>query len=126
MVFLPKRTPEFHTPGFLLQVILILGILPGLLDGGLSLPGFLLGDMILVVSRALSRNRVKRSAENRIFRERTVVPRRLFKAWSMGRKDKAHRYYLCPKCHQICRVPRGRGEVNVHCPKCGMEFTRRS
>ena len=82
--------------------------------------------LILVVSRALSRNRVKRSTENRIFRERTVVPRRLFKAWSMGRRDKAHRYYLCPKCHQICRVPRGRGEVSVHCPKCGMEFTRRS
>ena len=82
--------------------------------------------LVLVVIRALSKNRVKRIEENRVFRAHTTVPRRLCKAWSMGRKEKSHRYYLCPKCHQICRVPRGRGQVSVHCPKCGMEFMRRS
>ena len=80
----------------------------------------------LVIFRALSKNRVKRLGENRVFLEKTTVPRRLFKAWVLGRKDREHRYYLCPKCHQICRVPKGRGEVSVHCPTCGMEFTRRS
>lgn len=82
--------------------------------------------LILLMIRALSKNRVKRIEENRRFRAATVVPRRLYKAVRLGRADKAHRYYLCPKCHQICRVPAGRGQVSVHCPGCGQEFSRRS
>ena len=82
--------------------------------------------LTLVMIRGLSKNRVKRSAENRKFRSLTEVPRRLLKALAMARKDKSHRYFICPRCHQICRVPKGRGEVTVHCPKCGMDFTRRA
>ena len=82
--------------------------------------------LTLVMIRGLSKNRVKRSAENRKFRSLTEVPRRVFKAFAMGRKDQEHRYFICPRCHQICRVPKGRGEVTVHCPKCGMDFTRRA
>lgn len=39
-------------------------------------------------------------------------------------KDKEHRYYRCPKCHQTVRVPRGRGKINIRCPKCGEQFIK--
>ena len=39
-------------------------------------------------------------------------------------KDKEHRYYHCPKCHQTVRVPRGRGKINIRCPKCGEQFIK--
>ena len=90
----------------------------------LSLLGFIL--LVLADYRMFSKNIVKRVNENRIFREKTVVLRRFFKARSVGFKDSSSRYYLCPSCHQICRVPKGKGKVDVRCPKCGTSFSRKS
>ena len=39
-------------------------------------------------------------------------------------KDKEHRYYRCPRCRQTVRVPRGRGKINIRCPKCGNQFIK--
>ena len=41
-------------------------------------------------------------------------------------KDREHRYYRCPRCHQTVRVPRGRGKINIRCPKCGTQFIKKS
>lgn len=41
-------------------------------------------------------------------------------------KDKDHRYYRCPKCRQTVRVPRGRGKINIRCPKCSERFIRKT
>ena len=39
-------------------------------------------------------------------------------------KDKEHRYFRCPRCHQTVRVPRGRGKINIRCPKCSERFSK--
>ena len=39
-------------------------------------------------------------------------------------KDKEHRYFRCPRCRQIVRVPRGRGKINIRCPKCSERFIK--
>lgn len=39
-------------------------------------------------------------------------------------KDKDHRYYRCPRCRQTVRVPKGRGKINIRCPKCGEQFIK--
>lgn len=39
-------------------------------------------------------------------------------------KDREHRYFHCPKCRQTVRVPRGRGKINIRCPKCGERFIK--
>ena len=39
-------------------------------------------------------------------------------------KDREHRYYKCPRCRQAVRVPRGRGKINIRCPKCGEQFIK--
>ncbi len=39
-------------------------------------------------------------------------------------RDKEHRYFRCPRCHQTVRVPRGRGKINIRCPKCSERFIK--
>lgn len=41
-------------------------------------------------------------------------------------RDREHRYYKCPKCRQTVRVPRGRGRINIRCPKCGEQFIKKT
>ena len=39
---------------------------------------------------------------------------------------KEYRFFRCPKCRQRVRVPRGRGQICITCPKCRDEFIKRS
>ena len=41
-------------------------------------------------------------------------------------RDREHRYFRCPRCKQTVRVPRGRGKINIRCPKCSERFIRKS
>lgn len=71
--------------------------------------------MFWAIFRALSRNTYKRYQENRRY---LMFVDRL--------KDKEHRYYECPKCHQPVRVPRGKGKISITCPKCKEKFVRKT
>lgn len=67
------------------------------------------------ILRAFSRNIEKRNRENR-----------RFLAFRSRLTDKQNRYYRCPNCKQIVRVPRGRGKICIKCPKCSEKFVRKS
>lgn len=71
--------------------------------------------MIWAIFRTLSRNTYKRYQENRRF---LMLLNRL--------KDREHRYFDCPKCHQPVRVPRGKGKIMITCPKCAEKFPGKS
>ena len=71
--------------------------------------------MFWALGRTFSRNTYKRYQENRKF---LLLLERL--------KDRQHRHYSCPKCHQPVRVPRGKGKIAITCPKCGEKFIRKS
>ena len=85
--------------------------------------------LLLVLSyfRMFSRNVYKRSAENTKYL-RMVYPitsrwKSLKKRW----KDrKTHKYLKCPNCKQEMRVPKGKGEITVTCPKCRTKFDAKS
>ena len=71
------------------------------------------GLMILAIFRSLSRNTYKRYRENRKFLQ------------IFGRlKDREHRYFDCPKCHQMVRVPKGKGKISITCPRCREKFVK--
>lgn len=71
--------------------------------------------LIWCICRIYSRNIEARSREDRAF---TAFLSRL--------KDKEHRYYRCPQCRQTVRVPRGRGRINIRCPRCSRQFIKKT
>ena len=73
------------------------------------------GLMIWAIFRSLSRNTYKRYQENRKFLQ-----------FFDRLKDRQHRYYDCPKCRQVVRVPRGKGKISITCPKCREKFIRKT
>lgn len=77
--------------------------------------------------RMFSKNIPARYAENQKYLHLTAVPR---KKWATLKRDMAvrrtHHIYRCPGCKQKLRIPKGRGKISVRCPKCGMEFIKKS
>ena len=73
------------------------------------------GMMFWAIFRTLSRNTYKRYQENRKFLQLT------------GRmKDREHKYFDCPKCRQMVRVPRGKGKISITCPRCREKFVKKT
>lgn len=104
------------------MAILGAGLIASLLSvispfAGLNMILFFLsyGLMIWAILRSLSRNTYKRYQENRKFLQ------------IFGRlKDRQHRYFDCPKCHQMIRVPRGKGKISITCPRCAEKFVKKT
>ena len=69
--------------------------------------------MFIAIFRSLTRNIYKRYEENR-----------KFLLFFQKLKDKDHRYYNCPRCHQQVRVPKGKGKISITCPKCREKFIK--
>ncbi len=67
------------------------------------------------IFRMFSRNVNRRRLENQRFMQ-----------FISRLRDRNSRYYSCPRCHQTVRVPRGRGKINIHCPKCGNQFVKKT
>lgn len=78
---------------------------------------------IWMVFRMFSKNLSKRRAENAAYMNKVVYPLR--QALSRSR-DKEHKYFTCPNCRTVCRVPRGKGRIVITCPKCGAEIHGKS
>ena len=76
-----------------------------------------------VVFRLFSKDLSKRRAENAAYMNKVVYPLR--QALSRSR-DKEHKYFTCPNCRTVCRVPRGKGRIVITCPKCGAEIHGKS
>lgn len=87
----------------------------------LSTLSFLL--MVWTLYRMFSRNLPKRRKENAWFLTKMVNPVKNRKARSM---DKDHKYFTCPQCRTVCRVPRGKGKIIITCPKCGTSIHGKS
>ncbi len=73
------------------------------------------GFMIWAIFRSFSRNTYRRYQENRKYRQ-----------FFDRLKDREHRYFDCPKCHQPVRVPRKKGKIAITCPRCQKRFIRKS
>ena len=84
-----------------------------LLDMLLTLLAYCL--MVWAIFRSLSRNTYKRYQENRKYLQ---LMDQL--------KDREHRYFNCPRCRQIVRVPRGKGKIAITCPKCKEKFIKKT
>ncbi len=85
---------------------------------GLALAGWAL-------FRMLSRNIPKRMAENeRYLRLEGTVRQKCRLYRRMWRERKTHRFYKCPACRAVIRIPRRKGKVTVRCTHCGQFFDK--
>lgn len=82
--------------------------------------------LLVALFRMLSRDIVRRQAENTRFLQIARPIQRNFHTFRTRMKDREHRYFKCPSCGQQMRVPRGKGRITVHCRTCGATFEEKS
>ena len=115
---------------FLLLADLILLLLAGLL--GRRGVGSLLYTLVLVLLgltyfRMFSRDLYRRRSENERYlreKEKLMAKGRVLRERWKQRKD--YKFFTCPSCKAVMRVPRRRGKIRIVCHKCGNTFTGKS
>ena len=112
------------------KCILVIAIILTLLSSLLQLEVLnLLAWVLLFYTyfRIFSKNIYKRYAENQTYLMKTAKIRHWFaKQQSMMKQRKTHHIYKCPTCKQKIRIPRGKGKIEIRCPKCSTTFIKRS
>lgn len=83
--------------------------------------------LIYLYFRMFSRNIQKRYAEGVAYERAKAKVKAFFKGdRSMIDQAKMYRIFKCPKCSQKIRVPRGKGKIEITCPKCSGTFRKRT
>ena len=83
--------------------------------------------MIYSTWRMFSKNISARYAENQKYLQVTSKFRLRFnKEKNLMKQRKTHHIYSCPGCGQKVRIPRGKGKIEIDCPKCHTKFVKRS
>ena len=93
-----------------------------------SIIGLVTTVMVLwALFRVFSRNLEKRRAENAAFLQKIWRPiKRKLSSGKQQRMDTEHKYFTCPNCKTVCRVPAGKGKIVITCPKCRHEIRGKS
>lgn len=114
---------------FLLIATVVL-ILIGSMFGGILRSLFSLVEMVGLVYcylRVFSRNIYKRQQENAWYlrKKKAVV------CWFRSVKDrwqqrKEYKFFRCPSCRTLLRVPKNKGKLLLTCRKCGNRFERKT
>lgn len=117
-------------PDELSLALLIAGIVLWMLSSIFHLEIFNLLSLAVYVYalfRIFSRNLGKRYAENaaflKLWRGKSSGARQFF---NRLKNSKKYRYFKCPECKSLLRLPRGVGEVTVTCGKCHHAFKEKA
>ena len=79
--------------------------------------------LIVMIYRMFSKNIQKRYQENQKF---LLYKSRFMQKMKRAKTDKNHRIFSRPNCKQKIRVPRNKGKIAISCPKCSIEFIKRT
>ena len=83
--------------------------------------------LVVIYFRMFSRDIYRRSRENGTYLRLRYPIVNAVQGWrDRFRQRKEYRFYRCPSCRAWLRVPRGRGQIDIVCRKCGTSFRRRS
>ena len=128
--FMVGRNGNDQLNRFLLLADVVLLLLASLL--GRTALGSLLYLLVLALLgltyfRMLSRNVYKRRSENEGYlRRKQQLLSRLRVIKERWRQRKDYKFFTCPSCRAVMRVPRGRGKIRIVCHKCGNTFMGKS
>lgn len=99
--------------------------------GLFAYPGFFCGLAmalyLVTMFRMYSKNIMKRQQERDAYLRRTQ-PLRDWQALQKRKFNdrKTHKFYRCSQCKTSLRVPKGKGKIKIHCPKCGAEIVKKT
>ena len=111
-----------------LAALLLSGWCIKLLNGVLStvLSWLGLAAVIFCFVRAFSRRLAQRETENNAFLAMRAKRKREWEARKdRFRQRKNYKFFKCPGCGTILRVPRGKGKIHISC-KCGYILYRKT
>jgi len=88
---------------------------------------FSVAGLIYSYIRIFSRDYEKRREENM----RYLQLKNEFLSYFRGARErfsqrKDYKFFRCPSCHAVLRVPKGKGKVKVVCRKCGTSFVKKT
>lgn len=108
----------------------VVGLIFGFLGNFRELRAFYFIGLAIIIYglyRAMSKNFEARRKELNWFlrvSEKPTQELRLLK--NKWRDRKTHRYFKCKSCKTVLRVPKGRGKIEITCPKCRMKTIKKS
>lgn len=123
--FMQGRYGNDHLNRFLMILVLVCFVLSML--GGRTF--YVAGTALLIYAyfRMLSRNIYKRRNENSVYMRYEYKVKQSFYTFKRDMQQrKTHHIYRCPSCRQKIRVPRGKGKIEIRCPKCSQTFIKKS
>ncbi len=104
-------------------ILLVVSLLPGLYL--LWFPALAL--MIWSTLRCYSKNLYKRRRENERYLKLVQPIKDFFRLQKNKRRDrKTHRYFKCKHCRAVLRVPKGKGKIDITCPRCSKITVKKS
>ncbi len=86
-----------------------------------------LAALIFAYVRIFSKNHERCRRQNSWYLQKTWKIRSVSNKYISRIKIlRTHHIYTCGHCKQKLKIPRGRGRVQIRCPKCGNEFIKKS
>lgn len=108
----------------LLVVSIIVG---GASTAGMIIWGIALAMLIYAYFRMFSRKVNKRFAENyKYLNIKNKFTGFFKKRIDRIKQSKTHKFFKCPGCKAVVRVPKGKGKIKITCPKCGVQFVKKT
>lgn len=109
-----------------LMILCIICFIVNMFIGNIVLTMVAYGAWIFVIFRMFSKNIYARDRENEKYLNLFAPLSRRLKLKLMNKQDPSNKYFSCPKCKQMVRVPKGHGTVIVTCPNCQNKFEKRT
>lgn len=120
-------TDELARFSSILSVVMLL--ISMFLSGFLKSLLFILALALLVFTyyRVFSKNLAARRKENNHFVNLKFKRReKLRLRKEMWAQRKEYKFFKCPSCKAVLRVPKGKGKIRIVCKKCGTAFEKKT
>jgi len=89
------------------------------------IPGVLI--LAYEIYRSFSKNYAMREKELALYKKCKLKIKNFFavnkRRWA---ERKTSRFFTCPNCKQTIRVPKGKGKIQITCPKCSTQFIKKT
>lgn len=113
----------------LLFLSIVINLITALMPSGLAWMLNIISyiPIILCLFRVFSHNHYKRRLENQKFMNLLQPVFEYFEHRSEAKEQaKIFKFFKCPACGQKIRVPKGKGKIEITCPKCGDKFIKKT